>query len=268
MDYYYTRVYIHSTAIQALVDRISNDAGSDGLWQHHELWRTKYAQEFASVNEVRESSRNILNMAVELGNQGFLQCCPVRVFLRVVSASVFLLKSMSLGSREADINASLDTLEKCINVLQINRADDIHLSNRYATLISRHVQRFKRNFRVGKKFRAQPAVTPFRTPAPVPVDATEDPSMNTHQETPSEQHQRITSSWTTGITSEQFSIENQPLFGQGDIGADLPQDELLEDWLLQPFDPQLAPFGIDYMALGGGLAVDSLDFLWNISDQT
>ena len=42
------------------------------------------------------------------------------------------------------------------------------------------------------------------------------------------------------------------------------EDEAVEDWLAQPFDPQMAPFGLDYMQPGAELALHSLDFLWNI----
>jgi hypothetical protein len=265
MDYYYARIYIHSIAIQALVDRISSLSSDDGLWQNHEIWRSKHAQDFTSVNEVRESSRKILTMAVELCDEGVLQYCPVRVFLRIVSASVFLLKSMSLGSRETEIVASLKTLDSCITALSMDRADDIHLSSRYATLIARHVQRFKRNFQVRKKSLGAADGSPYRTRASSPFD-TAAVSGHQNQDTSLQQEQQSAFTQATGNALRQNPYEVFPPTNFNGAQADFAQSEMMEDWMAQPFDPQIAPFGVDYMAVGGGIAVDALDFLWNIGD--
>jgi len=40
----------------------------------------------------------------------------------------------------------------------------------------------------------------------------------------------------------------------------------LENWLMQPFNPQIAPFGMDLLQTTTGLAVDSLDFLWSLPE--
>ncbi|KIX05976.1 uncharacterized protein Z518_03950 [Rhinocladiella mackenziei CBS 650.93] len=266
VDYYYARMYIHSIAIQALVDRISNLSGGDEVWQDHEILRSKHAQDFASVNEVRESSGKILMTAVELRDQGVLRYCPVRLYLRIVSASVFLLKSISLGSREADIIASLRTLDRCIDALQTNCADDIHLSSRYATLMARHVQRFRRNFRVKKKAFVHPLMSPSRSRASSPfrpngAKGNQDrDGLHEHQD--------------RQPPASVYALDETQHNGNGlfpGAGIDLSnqfnfvRDESTEDWLAQPFNPQIAPFGLDYMQPGAGLAVDSLDFLWNIS---
>ena len=258
-------MYIHSIAIQALVDRISNLAGGDQDWQDHEIWRSKHPQDFAAVNTVREASGDILSAAIELSEDGLLQYCPVRIYLRIVSASVFLLKSISLGSREADVSTSLKILERCISALQINRADDIHLSSRYATLISRHVQRFKRNFRV-KKAVLPPNVSVHQSRAVSPS------ALNAHNSQaglisiqPQQQQQHEATTYSSGTQPIPSNVDNTAAatLGQFDFTANV----FMEDWLAQPFDPQIAPFGTNYMPGGAGIALDSLDFLWNISNQ-
>lgn len=266
VDYYYARMYIHSIAVQALVDRVSNLGSGEGIWQEHEMLRSKYAQDYASVNEVRESSGKILTIAVELSGQGILQYCPVRLFLRIVSASVFLLKAISLGCREADISASLKTLDQCIVALQTDRADDIHLSTQYASLMARHVQRFKRNFRGQKSASVYLARPLYRSRAASPIasnGAKANPNQHNLQET--QDGQLYTSGSGTSeaqnggrrldLEQTYTSLPNEFNFGE---------DETVEDWLAQPFDPQMAPFGLDFMQPGAELALDSLDFLWNI----
>ncbi|KAL2393364.1 Transcription factor hmgR [Exophiala dermatitidis] len=266
VDYYYARVYIHSIAIQALVDRITNLSGGDEMWQDHEIWRSKHAQDFASVNEVRESSCKILMTAVELSDEGILQYCPVRVYLRIVSASVFLLKAISLGSREADISSSLKTLDRCIVALRTNRADDIHLSSRYAILISRHVQRFRRNFRVKKKALLP---TPHRSRVASPFRAGTLIGQHNDNDQQEPRNQDVSSSAHTRNDDQEGNRESFPGTVTGSTDQfDFDENGMLEEWLAQPFDPQIAPFGLDYMQAGAGIAVDSLDFLWNIPNQT
>ncbi|KAJ9602635.1 hypothetical protein H2200_012828 [Cladophialophora chaetospira] len=266
IEYYYARMYIHSIAIQALVDRVTNLSSGTEPWQDHEIWRSKYAQDFISVNEVRESSGKILTTAVELSDQGVLQYCPVRLYLRIVSASVFLLKSISLGSREADIVTSLNILERCISALQQDRADDIHLSNHYATLMARHVQRFRRNFRVKSKsfMQSNASLDPTRAASPYGPRGNgkiQDRLQPPHGQLPD-------SSSTANRGSRQHPYGSDPATNTDDTNNFMfDESAFMEDWLAQPFDPQIAPFGLDYMAAGGGIASDSLDFLWNMADS-
>lgn len=262
-------MFIHSIAIQALVDRISSLSGGDEIWQDHEVWRSKYAQDFASVNEVRECSGKILMTAVELCDEGILQYCPVRLYLRIVSASVFLLKAISLGSREVDISSSLKTLDRCIAALQTNRADDIHLSSQYATLISRHVQRFRRNFRVKKTTVISAAMSPYwsRAPSPFRAGAINARGNRDLRQERQEQQPAISTSILSGLQQTPYAQSQ----GERHLSTeqfDFGDDGTMEDWWAQPFDPHIAPFGLDYMQAGAGIAVDSLDFLWNIPNQT
>ncbi|KAJ4509184.1 hypothetical protein HRR78_006086 [Exophiala dermatitidis] len=300
VDYYYARMYIRSIAIQALVERISNlGSGADQVWQDHEILQSKHAQGFTSIKEVRESSGRILTIAVELCNENLRHYCPVRLYLRIVSASVFLLKSISLGSREAEIVASLKTLDRCIAALQTNYADDIHLSTRYAKPIARHVQRFKRNFRVKKRAFVHAAMaSPYRSRASSPFSAGNNRSrgaqprvsqyglVDQHQQQqdqfqphldqpPASQHRPSYATASTHAHDEQ--LHGPQRAGDGLSTGQLPagtidlssefnfgEDESTEDWLAQPFNPQIAPFGQDFMQPGAGLAVDSLDFLSSI----
>lgn len=207
-------------------------------------------------------------IAVELSDQGILQYCPVRLYLRIVSASIFLLKSLSLGSREADISASLEALDRCIAALQNSRSDDIHLSNRYATLIARHVQRFRRNFRVKEKTFLPPTATSQRSQPITPFTSSGANAARYQEHQQQRQAQNPEASACTGDIVRGFSPELSQGVGSGALEEfDFGEYEITEDWLAQPFNPQIAPFGLEYMPAGAGIALDSLDFLWNISDQ-
>lgn len=242
-DYYFVRMYVHSIAMQALVEQTSGASEDLTLWPDRDTWRAKHSQEFNSVNEVRECSCKILSIAVDLSEQGLLQHCPVRLYLRVVCASVFLLKALSLGTREADAASSLEILDCTIQALQTNRADDIHLSGRYSILIARHVERFKRNFRL-QRTESGVASASRRRRSPVSGDQAPDEPDGNGQE--------------HAVTSEFAQHAGQTML------EGLEFDENADFWMAQPFDPNIAPFGLNYLEPGVGLAADSLDFLWNV----
>ncbi|KAK4550037.1 hypothetical protein LTR36_003004 [Oleoguttula mirabilis] len=259
IEYYYVRVFISSIAIQALVEHVSQRS-SDGVWLDQDFLRKQYAQDFRFINDVRESSGEILTAARKLNDDGFLRYCPVRLFLRIVAASIFLLKAISLGAREADANASLDQLDRCIEALTCNRADDIHLSGRYAELIARHVRRFKRNLR--SRASGQPFKQPAASEANPSAAANGASSSGTAQ---GGQHHHV----PTQSHALEGGVANLPFTNAADTGGgfDLGShgaDASMDDWLAQPFDPQVAPFSMVTMQPASGLAPDSLDFLWNM----
>ncbi|KAK5947786.1 hypothetical protein OHC33_011181 [Knufia fluminis] len=248
VEYYFVRMYINSIAVQALVERASSVSSSTGLLDQDFL-RSESSQDFRFVTEVRDASVEILRLVTKLSEDYVLQYCPVRVYLRVVVASIYLLKTISLGSREADVTRSLTQLQRCIEALQSYSADDVHLSSRYATLIARHVRRFKRNFRVKK------APTTFSRAASRGPDSTSRQSsqqVNLQQNFHPIQH---------------HDVINYPTFASDDITIpfDFNEAGMVEDWLAQPFNAQFAPFGTGGIQPASGLAIDSLDFLWNLS---
>jgi len=237
-----------------------NRAGSDDAWLDQDFLRKQYAQDFCFINDVRESSGHILAAARKLSDDGHLQYCPVRLFLRIVAASIFLLKAISLGSREADANASLDQLDRCIEALMFNRVDDIHLCSRYAELIARHVRRFKRNLR-----RRTPVQCSKLAPGPDIGSSVSGHGLSGLQ-TPSRPQQ-------DGMQPQNHHMESNvldmPFNNAAEIGASFEfgndgANALMDDWLAQPFNPQVAPFSLETMQPSSGLAIDSLDFLWNM----
>lgn len=207
---------------------------------------------------MRESSGQILAAARKLSDDGHLQYCPVRVFLRIVAASIFLLKAISLGSREADANTSLTQLDRCIEALMSSRSDDIHLSGRYAELIARHVRRFKRNLR-GRSSGHRP--DPTAAYEPNAVDGATGAAGTFGSQYSNLVHNSHAMDGGTTISSFTGGANmGGPAF---DFSSD-PAHMSMDAWLAQPFDPQVAPFSMETLQPTSGLAIDSLDFLWNI----
>lgn len=249
MEYYYTRMYINSIAFQALVERASHTSLGD-TWLEQDFLRKEYAQDARFIDDVRESSGHILRIAKALSDEDVLRHCPVRVSLRIVSASIFLLKTLSVGSREVDARASLEQLDGGIQALMNNDAGDIHLSNRYAELIARHVRRFKRSLMPRKSRRDS-------------IDAQNSDQNGRSGEENSEQP---VSSQATGQWQIPAGTAVNTVIGPTDIS--IPMDggvfAAWDDWLSRPFNPMVAPFGIEPDQAAAGLASDSLDFLWDL----
>lgn len=243
-------MFISSIAFQALVERASQTSLGDP-WLEQDFLRKEYAQDARFIDDVRESSGHILRIAKALSDEDVLRHCPVRVFLRIVSASIFLLKTLSVGSREVDARASLEQLDGGIQALMNNEAGDIHLSNRYAELIARHVRKFKRSLKPRNSRR---------------------PSIDGRNP---DQNGRSSDSHLDHSTTSQSNSEWQVPAGNGGgpnvigpVDISVPMDggvfAAWDDWLSRPFNPMVAPFGIEPDQAAAGLASDSLDFLWDL----
>lgn len=239
MDYFYTRVYISSLSLQALIERLNRRSSSD-IWLDQAFQRNEYTEEFKSIHAVREASREALAIAIKLGESGSLRYCPVRVFLRIVSASIFLLKSISVGSRNEDFHYDLDILNRCNQVLKANQHDDIDLSARYGTLIGRHVQRLIKKF--GLQATGGPGTQDARTRCPPPVSQAQVRRMDGSGDNPNQ---------------GRLGTHHDDALPDLSLGPGLNMDS----WLRQN-EPLFA--GLESGQSTSRLAIDSVDFLWDL----
>lgn len=256
VDYQYVRMYINSLAVQAIVDRLQRkDQGPSPATSHldYDFLEIVSSQDYKYVQEVTSASREILQITVLLANAGALRYAPVRVFIRITSASIFLLKAISLGARNTELLKSLEVLDQCIQALRSSALDEIHLSSKYAMLIERHVARFRRNFRVQAKSLMAPTRphTPFASSSNVQVNHAMDTAASggpAHNTIDDLNKNRL------GNNAYHEQSNHRQL-------EDLVFDD---DWLAQPFGPSVAPFGIGAHQSASGFELDSLDFLWNL----
>ena len=242
IDYQYVRMYINSVAIQALVERMSNRE-VPGTKLDYDFLEVENSQDYKYVQEVTDASRQILQTAVMLAEEGILRYSPVRVFLRITSASIFLLKAISLGARNYELQKSLGILDQCIQALRSSTLDDIHLSSRFGMLIDRHVKRFRRNFRAQSR---------LSTGLNVPEKSfqwNEPSSDGAPLSRPGGQNDML-----VGQFNDIYGMPTQ-------VDGGIP----IDDWLAQPFDPSIAPFGMGTYQSASGFEMDSLDFLWNMT---
>jgi hypothetical protein len=88
VEWEYIRLYINSLAVQAVAERESSQvAGIDGQ-------SVRISDEEAIyIEHVVDASKSILNYTIyEFAPRGYLRLSPVKVFLRIISAAVFLVK--------------------------------------------------------------------------------------------------------------------------------------------------------------------------------
>lgn len=88
VEWEYIRLYINSLALQAVAERESSQVvGID-------CQSVQISEEDAVyIDHVVDASKSILNyMIYEFAPTGYLRLSPVKVFLRIISAAVFLVK--------------------------------------------------------------------------------------------------------------------------------------------------------------------------------
>lgn len=238
IEYHFVRVYTHSVGMQAVVERAIADAEPNNLDDVRPM--TMDPTDYEYIQEVIDGCCQILQKVTQLAEVGALRFSPVRIVLRVTSASIFLMKALSLGTRQATLQESLEVLEKSISALKSNALDDVHLSTRYATLLDMHVSRLRHNLLASSKTVKNNRGTGRRSSMGPPPWPDNNGTRATQVNTPVSQD----------LTSE--------------LGYLPPFNNVPDDWLSLPFDPSMAPFGT---YTGGQFPIyegGGLDFIWNL----
>ncbi|KAF1363861.1 hypothetical protein EJ07DRAFT_162411 [Lizonia empirigonia] len=231
IEYQYVRIYTNSVGMQAVVERTLAETDTD-VPQDDILPMNLEPRDYDFIQEVVDGSCQILQKVVQLSESGALRYSPVRIFLRITTSSIYLIKGLSLGSRNQKLQSSLDILDAAIRALRASVLDDMHLASRYATLLELHVARLRDSFVVSSR--------PPRIPS------------------------RPTSAERNGTTGMDFLNNHagqSALAGlAGDVTGMMPDD----DWLALPFDPAMAPFGLDNQQNFQSFDDGTLDFIWNL----
>ncbi|KAI5776291.1 hypothetical protein EDC01DRAFT_486051 [Geopyxis carbonaria] len=141
LEYEHVRFYINSLALQAVVDRCSqSSAPSVALSEmsQHDL-------DF--IREVVDAARSLLSVVVkQMYPSGFLRHAPARVYFRILSASMFLLKTFALGAKEVEVKESMELLETVCHCLRDAAVDDLHLGLRFADILHSLAGRVRTRF--------------------------------------------------------------------------------------------------------------------------
>ncbi|KAF2025291.1 hypothetical protein EK21DRAFT_76767 [Setomelanomma holmii] len=234
IEYQYVRIYTNSLGMQAVVERTLAETDPD-VPQEDNLSFNLEPRDYDFIQEVVDGSCQILQKVCQLSETGALRYSPVRIFLRITTSSIYLIKGLSLGSRNQKLQSSLDILEGAIGALRASTLDDMHLASRYATLLDLHVARLRESFVVSSR----PPRLPSRATS-ADVKTTNTTGMD------------FLNSHNAGQSSLSSLAEN--------VTNLMPDD----DWLALPFDPAMAPFGLDNQQSFQGFDDGTLDFIWNL----
>ncbi|KAB8269266.1 hypothetical protein BDV30DRAFT_229964 [Aspergillus minisclerotigenes] len=218
IEYQYLQVFTNSIKVQSLVENILNSPTQSS------------STDRTCIDEVINRSSEILQWLLI---QPSIQYLPIRVFLRIISSSIFLMKALALGVRTTQLHTSLNLLEQTITTLQSSSLDDMQLVSQYAFLLQIHVSRLRQTFMTSAQEREKDVQS---------------------------EGQENTNTISLAGQTELVQGSHDPMLGQLDEGGD--------DWLWLPIDPLMAPFGTwdDSGQLDYGLnsAHLDLDFIWNL----
>ncbi|OTA61953.1 hypothetical protein K449DRAFT_395325 [Hypoxylon sp. EC38] len=171
IEYEYVRIYVHSLALQAVVERCTANAGASTSAAHggstavgnpqlspqtqnylgnlplgHLGGFGHEDQEY--VKEVVDGCRNLLRTVVEgLLKEGYLKHAPVRTYFRIISGAMFLLKTFALGAPKSDVEVSINLLDRTVDALRNCVVDDIHLGTRFGDLLESLTTRLRDRFK-------------------------------------------------------------------------------------------------------------------------
>ncbi|KAJ9640387.1 hypothetical protein H2199_005926 [Coniosporium tulheliwenetii] len=146
IEYQYVRIYANSLGMQAVVERTLEEADSSEGSPDEALAMSLDAADYDFIQEVVDGSCAILQKVIKLAETGALLFSPVRIFLRITTSAIYLLKGLSLGVWTKKLQSSLDILDRSIVALRSSTLDDMHLASRYATLLDLHVARLRKSF--------------------------------------------------------------------------------------------------------------------------
>lgn len=169
IEYEYSRTYLNSLALQALVERCANDnpvasteihpplemarsaISTNGLRADNAIDSTTLAKWLGGdryfISQTRDAARNLLKAVVEgLGSGDYLKHAPVRTYFRIISGAIILLKSFALGASEDYVTEAFGLMDRTVEALRNCIVDDVHVASRFADLLDTLTQSMKPRF--------------------------------------------------------------------------------------------------------------------------
>ncbi|KAI1264084.1 transcriptional activator ARO80 [Xylariaceae sp. FL1019] len=172
IEYEYVRIYVNSLALQAVVERCTNNA-TGASTSSNEIFRgvngsaelSPQTQNYLGalpighlgrfgpedqeyIKEVVLGSRSLLSTVVDgLYKGGYLKHAPVRTYFRIISGAMFLLKTFALGAPKSDVEMSISLLDRTVHALRTCVVDDIHLGTRFGDLLESLTTRLRDRFK-------------------------------------------------------------------------------------------------------------------------
>jgi hypothetical protein len=143
MEFEYARLYINSIGLQHVVESWVRP-GSNNQRSASSAMAKSVAENKKYIEEFTDAALHILQIiSVQMCQLDVLRDAPVRTFLRTLSAMMFTLKRLSLGTHERMARESIGLLENVISLFKTHVVDDVHLSGSTAQMISGILNRVK-----------------------------------------------------------------------------------------------------------------------------
>lgn len=142
VEFHYSQIYCNSVGMQAACERAFLDR--DTLHSGGVATLTIYPQDQCYSDHVIMHSCALLEKVVMLSETGRLRYAPVRIYIRVTTATIFLLKALAIGARNEQVISALAMLDRIIGALELSVVDDMHLANDYAALMRTYVDKLQK----------------------------------------------------------------------------------------------------------------------------
>ncbi|WWC92459.1 uncharacterized protein L201_007417 [Kwoniella dendrophila CBS 6074] len=137
MDHDYVKLYANSIAMRAsqnrLLQRHQHKNNEDRVFQANVI----QSSEGSFIIEAVDAAISLIRCGVAMERKYVLKYCPNRVFLRLVFASVFLMKAMSFGAVAPPEQQIVDLQYSLIRSLKAVAVDEHHVASYLATLLER-----------------------------------------------------------------------------------------------------------------------------------
>ncbi|KAM5355129.1 hypothetical protein ACJ41O_001775 [Fusarium nematophilum] len=228
IEFHHLKACTSAISIQAVVARASSAGFTANTNPEEVLSAFITSKDAKFLQEVISDSRRVLHIATMSDFRAQLPYAPARVKISVISASVFLLKALSVGSTHTDVHEALYILDQCTGALKSSPPDDMDFALRYATLIEKHTAQFRAHL------------------------------TSVRGQGPSEQGGR---GLLAGQEDGYMASLNPQSEDLGFVSFDAGDGDT---WVSLPFDSSIAPFGGGCDQVSLGLDVDSLNFLWSL----
>lgn len=144
IEYHHLKACISALSIQSVVERALLHQPQTPDAPPHGPSLIPDDRDF--IDKAISATCEVLGLATTLHLEGRLRYTTRRTRICIISASILLLKAISLGGREHDFKIKMGTLDQCIAALRSCGIDDLDFLPRYGELVKQHLQRFRDQF--------------------------------------------------------------------------------------------------------------------------
>ncbi|EWY81864.1 hypothetical protein FOYG_16072 [Fusarium oxysporum NRRL 32931] len=131
-EYNITKILLHSINLQAVALRMAAQPANDRCSSPV----TISAEESKCIKVIIEGALEILRSTLRLFDKNLLKYASTNMFIRIPIAATLLVKGLSLGVENNQLESSLSLLSRVSTALEDCTPDEMHLASQYAALIT------------------------------------------------------------------------------------------------------------------------------------